>query len=209
MLRKVVNVCDMIVRPIGDLMRDPEAKRLASLPKLPRTDAAVAMAFALRNDGSLTSSTQAIVKSAVQLYRDNLARRLIFFGSGMVNGITEADAMDRAAEKMKITSEFRSKVQDPDFPGGLKANDLLLLGEEFKRLKIKSSYLVAHPLHLWRARLLCEKMIEKNSLDVTIYPVEAERIYDRESNQVRCRAESFFIPWNILAFTEHFIKGKI
>ena len=204
MLRSVFIACERIVR-----LRDPEAKRLASLPKLPPADAAIAMAFALKKDGSVNLPTQSIVKRAVQLYQDGLASRLIFFGSGQAGGITEAAAMDRAAEKMGLAPEFRSKVQDPDFPGELKDNDLVLLGKEFKRLEIKSAYLVAHPLHLWRARLLCEKMCEKRSLNAAIYPVEAEIIYDRESNQLRCRRELFFLPWNIAAFAEHFMKGKI
>ena len=186
-------------------MRDPKAKRLASLPKLPRADAAIAMAFALGKDGSLNLPTRSIVRKTVQLHKDGLARRLIFFGSGQANDITEAAAMDGVANDLGVDHKFRSKVHDPGFKGNLKERDMVLLGEELDRLDVDSSYLVAHPLHLWRARMHCEKRFT----EVTFHPIEAERLYDRESGQIRCRAETFFIPWNIAAFAEHFIKGKI
>ena len=86
-----------------------------------------------------------------------------------------------------------------------KSNDLLLLGQELASKGIKSAYLVAHPLHLGRAYMLCKKQYP----GVTFYPVEADRTYDRDSYQLRCRAEYLFIPWNLLAFVEHYIRGKI
>lgn len=214
MLRSVINLCDIAVRPIGNLMLCPQAKALAHLPSLPVADTAIAMAFAQRRDGLVNLPTQSIVERTVQLYREKLACRLIFFGSKQENNITEAQAMASKAIELGVNKEIISKVEKPsaslvaqNFSADLavKELDMALLGQELERLGTKSSYLVAHPIHLGRVFMLCRKQIP----NVTFYPVEAERLYDWESNQLRCRAEIFFLPWNILAFAEHLIKGKI
>jgi len=208
-----MNICDIAAHPIGNLMRDPKAAALTRSQALPVADAAIAFAFAQSKDGSVNLPTRSIVEKAAQLKRDVLAQRLIFFGSSHANNITEARAMADKARRSGIVSEVISEVAKPILPcssdSGLaladKYTDMVLLGQELKRLNVRSAYVVAHPLHLWRARLLCEKRFP----DVTFYPVEAERSYDWGSNQLRCRAEIFFIPWNILAFIEHYLRGKI
>ncbi|MFC1540698.1 ElyC/SanA/YdcF family protein [Candidatus Margulisiibacteriota bacterium] len=205
MLKSGIYKSSGIIRLLGNLMRCRQAQTLARAPRRPAADAAVAMAFALREDGSVNLPTQSIAARTIHLHKEGLARRLIFFGSAQANGVTEATAMDRVAGDHGIAPEFRSRVHDPDFQGDLKDRDLVLLGQEFDRLNVESSYLVAHPLHLGRAHLLFKKRFS----NVTFYPVEAERIYDRASNQLRCRAEKYFVAWNILAFTEYWIKGKI
>lgn len=201
-IRRTIEECGVILQPLGNLMRSNKADKLAKSRKLPVADAVIAMAFAQRRDGLVNLPTQSIVEKTVQLYRMELARRLILFGSSHENDITEAQAMRRKARELgienKIISEVAGDIVDKEL-------DMLLLGQELERLGIKSSYLVAHPLHLLRAYLHCKKRFP----NVTFYPFEADRVYDWESNQVRCRAEIFFIPWNILAFLEHFLTGKI
>lgn len=209
MFRGVISVCDRIARPFGSLMRDPRANKI-----FPAADAAIAFAFAQRRDGLVNLPTRSIIETAVRLRQETLTQRLIFFGSSHENNMTEAAAMAAKAREMGVEDEFISAVSKPiEISGSYdlkqqladKYLDMVLLGQELARLDIKSSYLVAHPLHLWRARLLCEKSFP----GVTFYPVEAERIYDWESNQSRCRAEIFFIPWNLAAFAEHLVRGKI
>jgi hypothetical protein len=213
MLRSIIGVSDRMVRPVGNLMRDPKAKRLASLPKLLRADAAIAMAFALRKDGSLNLPTRSIVKRTFELYDAGSAPIIFSFGSGRNNkkNMTEAEAMARGLRELEVDKKHIIKIENPeDSDLALKESDLDLLGQRLEEFSIRSSYLVAHPLHLWRARLLCEKVCEKRSLDVSFHPIEAKRKYEwKESNQLRCWAETFFIPWNISAFVIQKIKGQI
>lgn len=201
-VRHVVKVCDRIIHPFGSLMRSRQAITLANSIELPVADSAIAMAFAQRQDGLVNLPTLSIVERTVQLYRMGLAQRLIFFGSSHENNITEARAMHMKAGKLGAENEIMSEVAGDIVDKEL---DMILLGQELDRLSIKKSYLVAHPLHLLRIYLHCKKRYP----NVTFYPVEAERLYDWESNQLRCRAEILFIPWNICAFIEHFLTGKI
>lgn len=200
--RSIINVCSTIVQPLGNLMRSCRAEELAKLQELPAADAVIAMAFAQRRNGLVNLPTLSIVERTVQLNRMGLAPRLIFFGSSRENNITEARAMRMKAGKLGVENETMSEVADDIIDREL---DMVLLGQELDRLGINSSYLVAHPLHLGRAYMHCKKRFP----NVTFYPVEAERLYDWESNQLRCRAEIFFIPWNICAFTVRFLTREI
>ncbi len=130
MLRGIVRLCDRIARPLGGLMRDPRAKARKGWPK---ADAVIAMAFAQRKDGLVNLPTQAIVEKTARLYSDGLARRVIFFGSGQVNNITEAQAMAMKAEELGVGDKVISKIEKPE--------ESLLATDFRKDLAIKECYI--------------------------------------------------------------------
>ncbi len=200
LIQRSFHGADKIVRPFGSLMRC----RQRVLPDH-KADIAFLMAFDLRKNGELNYPTASIVINAFELYEKGLIRKIFSCGGSSQSGVTEADAMALKLRKLGVSSDNIVTIQEPAGQVRNFQAFMGLVGEELSGFNVKTSYLIAHPLQLGRSYLVFKKRFP----DVTFYPLEATRVYDWGSGQLRVRSEALFIPWNIAALVEHKIHKKI
>ncbi|MFC1577186.1 HAD family hydrolase, partial [Candidatus Omnitrophota bacterium] len=187
-----------------------------TLPRYGKADYIVGIGCSLRKDGTASSHSQAVAEECVRLYEEgDKTQKIVFSGGYSQNGISEAEAMRKAAliicpegaddfltdrapeEKYGTEKQITSILEAIQRDRGTK---------ELSGIKVIG---VAQYLHARRAVALLREGLKTHGVDVYQSPALKSE-YDKAPTQPQFRfGEAGFLVWEILNCIRAILKRDI
>ncbi len=188
---KLDRFLDRLVSPLARILE----RREDPLPQ-GGVDVVVGFGIGMRADGSPSLISRAVAVRCAILYKQKLARTIIFTGGSSESNITEAEAMRSIAiwsfgipsDEIFIDNASKNTHQNAlNVWAMLKRKGLAKNGLRFA--------VVGQDLHVGRCYDSLRRVVPKSS---RVFLLKAYSRYDPECTQKRLTAEWRFIPWEII-----------
>lgn len=135
---------------------------------LQKADAILVLGYKVNDDGNLSPTLKSRVDKGIELYKQGLAKYLIFTGGAVANKFTEAEAMKQYA----IEKGINNNVLFAETESQNTIENIYFSNTIFKSLAAKKVIVVSSAYHTKRAKKIIENYPYKTQFVAVQYPTE-------------------------------------